>query len=226
MIYFNSSFRRPVWAREAMTKHLKNAFEKGDFTDAMDFVRKNPFMIDFFLDNHGNLMVAAVLYGRLDVVNELLERGSDPLVFNGYCKDGMNVFNVVQDPDQTACLERILEYTKEWQEPSSVKALECAIRVALEKAWNDGDFTRLDFYLKYRPDLINTAFTEGTALSCAHKNGDLDKVVEYMQNGADPWDGRTDPFRFDETESQERILDYIIDQTNVMQAGELWEGWK
>lgn len=224
-VHYMRSLSIPKWAREEMTGFLRKAFDTGEFTDILRFIKQHRSFIDFYIPDCGTTIVAAVQHGRRDIVEKLLEMGADPLVFNGYSLNGPNVFNVAKKPHQLPSMEYILAHTSEWQEKSSVKALTTAFRKALEDVWETGDFTRIDIYLRYRQDLINTSFEHGTLLSCAHKFESLERVKQYMAMGADPWDGKTNPFQFEETLTQSEILKHICDDTKVFQAGELWDYW-
>lgn len=220
MSYYIKAIKRPKWIRDTMASLLQDCFDKQSFHEIIPFIRKYPNMIDFFIPQYGTAIVAAVKYEKKAIVTLLLGLGADPLEFNGFSTDKVNVFNVGSSLE---ILEIILVHIKDWQEPASVGAIICAFRKVLRDLWETGDFSKAELYLKYRPDLINTKFEVGTVLSCAIKFGDNERVIKYMKMGADPWNGKTDPMRFQET--QEDIVDYIMKETKVFQGGELWDYW-
>jgi hypothetical protein len=218
---------KPVPLKEEMTALLDHTLLTGDFNAVMTFLTKHPYMVDFYIPQKGTTFVAAVMHGRPDLVEQLLELGADPLEFNCFSY-GVNVFTMgYRSPKSKEALMKILQATKEWQEPSSVKAWQFAFRRLLEELWETGDFTEVDVFLKYRQDdLVNVVMRHGTLLSCAMKHSRMDKTLEYMNMGADPWhEGATNPQRFHETVDQRDIMNYMMEETGVLRAGEVFEYW-
>lgn len=209
-----------------MERALSRAFAHGDFDEALQRIRKRPFeLVDFRLPSTraDTLLLAACIHGRWDVAEELLSLDAEPF-FNFQTTHGRNIFTVAQTPEQVRVLELVLRHTAHWQEPESVRAWEVAYESAVETAAPTGDFARLLRLLRFRPSLINHVTVTGTtAISAAHKHGDVELVKEFMRLGGDPWAGFSDPFSEGSSEAHQEILNHIIDSTGALEAGSPWD---